>query len=190
MILNIVQVSALVGFYVNELYQYVRLEYLHVNNMISISNFLSEPLSSWHKKVYENVIEPPTQKSNSNDDRISKSEAREILGLSLDADASTAKKAWRKKSFEYHPDRFVGKENTPEAKAAPELLMRVNLAYEAMSSGIRNNNSAGGGGVSWYESLGGKDRQHDFSGAMQRKFNNSRFSKSCNLYYNHLMLLF
>ena len=138
--------------------------------MISISNFVSEPLSSWHKKVYENVIEPPTQKSNSNDDRISKSEAREILGLSLDADASTAKKAWRKKSFEYHPDRFVGKENTPEAKAAPELLMRVNLAYEAMSSGIRNNNSAGGGGVSWYESLGGKDRQHDFSGAMQRKF--------------------
>jgi hypothetical protein len=57
-----------------------------------------------------------------------------------------------------HPDRFVGTDKTnEEIKVSSDEYARVKLAYETMSSGVRNE------GRSWYESLGGKSRT-DFAG--------------------------
>ena len=124
-----------------------------------------EPLSTWQKFVYDDVIEQQ-QKSKGNAPKMTRAQAREVLGLvENEDDRALVKKAWRMKSFEFHPDRFVGREETEEAIAAPVALEKVNLAYETLSSGIKSNGSGG----SWYESLGGKQRQ-DFSGAMKRKF--------------------
>eukprot|EP00816_Leptocylindrus_hargravesii_P001152 CAMPEP_0196816974 /NCGR_PEP_ID=MMETSP1362-20130617/57921_1 /TAXON_ID=163516 /ORGANISM="Leptocylindrus danicus, Strain CCMP1856" /LENGTH=143 /DNA_ID=CAMNT_0042194475 /DNA_START=36 /DNA_END=467 /DNA_ORIENTATION=- len=93
---------------------------------------------------------------------MTKSEARNFLDVAPDCtDLATIKQAWRKKSFKYHPDRFIGRgENDEEAKAAPERLHQINVAYETLQSGNLTSNNG------WYASLGGKQRT-DFNGAMQ-----------------------
>jgi len=118
-----------------------------------------EPVDSFHKFVYDEVVEG---KANQNqDETMTKAEARETLGL-LKADTATSngvkeiskadiKQAYRKLSFELHPDRFAG---TPEeSEAAAQRFARVKIAYETLSSGVRGDD-----GISWYESLGGRAR--------------------------------
>jgi len=116
--------------------------------------YSAESVDSFHKFVYDEVIEGKAAKNP--DQAMTKAEARKTLGLLNDgADASEItksdiKQAYRKLSFELHPDRFEG---TPdECKEATNQFGRVNLAYDTLSSGVREE------GVSWYESLGGKER--------------------------------
>ncbi|VEU45119.1 unnamed protein product [Pseudo-nitzschia multistriata] len=110
-----------------------------------------ESIDSFHKFVYDEVIEGKANKSP--DQAMTKAEARKTLGLSENADEITKsdiRKAYRNLSFELHPDRFEG---TPEeCEEATNQFGRVNLAYDTLSSGVREE------GKSWYESLGGKER--------------------------------
>mmetsp|Transcript_6755 Transcript_6755/g.15343 ORF Transcript_6755/g.15343 Transcript_6755/m.15343 type:complete len:374 (+) Transcript_6755:127-1248(+) len=110
-----------------------------------------ESVDSFHKFVYDEVVEGKATKSP--DQAMTKAEARKTLGLSEDADDITKpdiRQAYRKLSFQLHPDRFEG---TPEeCEEATNQFGRVNLAYDTLSSGVREE------GVSWYESLGGKER--------------------------------
>lgn len=122
--------------------------------------YSAEPLSSWHKHVYDAVIKAPSSSSETTV-TMTKAEARECLDVEANCtDLAMIKKGWRKKSFELHPDRFIGQEDSEKAKLAPEQLHCVNIAYETLQSG--NMNSMGG----WYASLGGKQRT-DFNGAME-----------------------
>jgi hypothetical protein len=111
-----------------------------------------ESVESFRKYVYEEVVEG---KSNQNkDETMTKAEAREILRLTnTNPDTTTGdiKQAYRKLSFDLHPDRFQG---TPtECEHATQQFTRVKLAYETLSSGVRGQE-----GISWYESLGGRAR--------------------------------
>lgn len=111
-----------------------------------------EPMESFEKHVYDNF-------NAKKQDTMSKVEARQILELPTDTtDAKEIKASYRKKSFEFHPDRFVGTEQTTEeAQASNDALAEIQLAYETLSSG---------NGDSWYASLGGKERT-DFVGPVE-----------------------
>lgn len=113
-----------------------------------------ESVDSFYKFVYDEVVEGKATKNP--DQTMTKAEARKTLGLLKDGGnvsditKTDIKQAYRKLSFELHPDRFEG---TPEeCKEATRQFGRVNLAYDTLSSGVREE------GVSWYESLGGKER--------------------------------
>ena len=73
-----------------------------------------------------------------------------IVITSLGLDKAVIKQAYRKLSFSLHPDRVEGDDE--EKEAAAERFGRVKLAYDTLSSGVRQD------GVSWYESLGGRAR--------------------------------
>ena len=104
-----------------------------------------EPIDSFHKHVYESVIEGVKEQD------MTKAKAREILGLEPnESDKATIKQAYRKLSFELHPDRVDGSEE--EQATAADRFGEVKLAYEIILSGVRQE------GVSWYESLGGRAR--------------------------------
>jgi len=144
--------------------------------------YSAEDVSSWQKFVYDDIIE-----QQSIEGTMSRSEARSILEISevskisnfnecsfsykyasiqspnRNDDRAEIKKAWRKKSFEYHPDRFVGIENSEDAQAAPSKLEAVNLAYETLSSGLKSSS------YGWYESLGGKQRT-EFCGPIECEY--------------------
>jgi hypothetical protein len=110
-----------------------------------------ESVDSFQKFVYDDVVEGNANKNP--DQAMTKTEARKTLGLLEDVSEITKsdiKQAYRKLSFELHPDRFEG---TPEeCEEATRQFGRVKLAYDTLSSGVREE------GVSWYESLGGKER--------------------------------
>ena len=104
-----------------------------------------EPIDSFHKHVFETVIEGTVEQD------MTKSLARETLGLETsESDKAVIKQAYRKLSFSLHPDRVEGDDE--EKEAAAERFGRVKLAYDTLSSGVRQD------GVSWYESLGGRAR--------------------------------
>ena len=107
-----------------------------------------ESVDSFHKYVYDEVVEGKAGKSP--DQAMTKAQARKTLNIDEDASKADIKQAYRKLSFKLHPDRFEG---TPEeCEEATAEFGRVNLAYDTLSSGVREE------GVSWYESLGGKER--------------------------------
>ena len=116
-----------------------------------------EPMDSFYKHVYDCVVEPGT--SGSTASAMTKVEARNILGLDDPdtIDKSSIKQAYRKLSFELHPDRLADDLEEESKKAAADRYSQVQLAFEALSSGVREE------GSSWYESLGGKART-DFIG--------------------------
>lgn len=111
-----------------------------------------ESSDSFYKHVYENVVEGKKNDA-SNEAVMSKAEARKVLGLEADcSDATEIKAKYRKRSFELHPDRFVGNVDKSAVDIASPEYTRVKLAYETLSSGIRH------GSKSWYKSLGGRAR--------------------------------
>jgi hypothetical protein len=144
-----------------------------------------EPVDSWIRHVYEDVIEGKVSDSYVDSTTgikvdMTKSKAREVLGLEAGCtDASLIKRAYKKESMACHPDRFVtsAMNNGVSKEEVEEYTKRfglVKMAYDALNSGIRdeqNNNMAaavdttiiGGQRSSWYESLGGKQRT-DFVG--------------------------
>lgn len=121
-----------------------------------------ETLDSFHKHVYDYVRGAEANSDDKDDESMTKSQARKLLGLDEGPlDRAELKRIYRQLSFKLHPDRFVGEDRTEEEKdATNEEYARVKLAYETLSSGI-----VGDAGVSWYGSLGGKSRK-DFSGTI------------------------
>ncbi|KAG7357416.1 chaperone protein DnaJ [Nitzschia inconspicua] len=122
-----------------------------------------ESVDSFRKFVYDEVVEGKAKQKQ--DEVMTKAEARETLGLinnininnntttngASDISKSEIKQAYRKLSFDLHPDRFQG---TPEeCEAAAHQFSKVKIAYETLSSDVR-----GLDGISWYESLGGRAR--------------------------------
>jgi len=138
----------------------------------SMMQYSVEPLDSFVKYVYEDVIEgksvdsfvePSNGSSEGGDDTkisMTKSKAREILKLDPDCkDMSLIKQAYKRQSMAHHPDRFVNSDKTREE--IDESTVRfglVKMAYEALLSGVRNTDVNGAPQQSWYESLGGKAR--------------------------------
>jgi hypothetical protein len=113
-----------------------------------------ESVNSFYKHVYDEVIDGQAKKKET-DAGMTKSEARSVLKLDGDGsdatDKAAIKQAYRKLSFQLHPDRFEGTEE--ECDKARIEFSRVQLAYETLTSGVRGNDS-----ISWYESLGGRAR--------------------------------
>ena len=138
--------------------------------------YSAEPIDSFYKFVYEDVIEGKNQ-DEKNDSVMTKSEARKVLDLSIDCnDANEIKKVYRSLTFTLHPDRFVGIDRSEkEIKETNEKFAKVKLAYETLNSGIRDNGRSGK--TSWYESLGGRSRT-DFSGAIDMMSMERRKSSS------------
>jgi hypothetical protein len=127
-----------------------------------------EPVEQFYKHVYDVLVKGKNDDA-SNDQVMTKKEARHFLGFDgedIDLDRSDIKKRYRTKSFELHPDRFVGVE-TEDDKSQEEArdnalieYARVKVAYETLTSGVRKS------GSSFYESLGGRART-DFVGPIQ-----------------------
>lgn len=107
-----------------------------------------EPVDSFFKYVYESVVEENSDKPKT----MSKAVARQVLGLEDDPslDKTQIKQAYRKLSFQLHPDRVDTE--TMDADEASERFEKVQQAFEILTSGIRET------GKSWYESLGGRAR--------------------------------
>ena len=138
----------------------------------SMMQYSAEPLDSFVKYVYEDVIEgksvdsfvePSNGSSEGGDDTkisMTKSKAREILKLDTDCkDMSLIKQAYKRQSMAYHPDRFVNSDKTREEMDESTVRFGlVKMAYEALLSGVRNTDVNGVSQQSWYESLGGKAR--------------------------------
>lgn len=117
-----------------------------------------ESMDSFSKHVYDVVVEGKNEDA-SNENTMTKVEARSALNLEDEnVDKSGIKVAYRKLSFALHPDRFVGtNKSESELQESSNEFLRVKLAYETLSSGVRDE------GKSWYESLGGRART-DFAG--------------------------
>eukprot|EP00555_Chaetoceros_dichaeta_P010160 CAMPEP_0198265532 /NCGR_PEP_ID=MMETSP1447-20131203/23063_1 /TAXON_ID=420782 /ORGANISM="Chaetoceros dichaeta, Strain CCMP1751" /LENGTH=334 /DNA_ID=CAMNT_0043955069 /DNA_START=113 /DNA_END=1117 /DNA_ORIENTATION=- len=125
-----------------------------------------EPLDSFQKFVYDEVIEGG-KNQNANNGVMTKSDARRVLNLTEDCnDAMEIKKSYRSLLFSLHPDRFVGIDRSEdEVQNASNEFSKVRLAYESLTSGLRSSGSDTKT-LSWYESLGGRSRT-DFSGAIE-----------------------
>lgn len=149
-----------------------------------------EPVESFNKFVYDIVIEDMSStKKRSNDamDNMTTKEARLILDVDEGCtDLGQIKRAYRSLSFKYHPDRLLdlnsagasgdnSNANDVEKKKAMDLYVEVKNAYEFLirsgvtaagkSSSATSPNSVGSN-LSWYESLGGKERT-DFKGPIE-----------------------
>lgn len=126
-----------------------------------------EPIDSFFQHVYEDVIEGRSNIDSENN--MSKSTAREILGLDAGCkDASLIKQAYKKMSMVHHPDRIANKENMSqnEIDEASKKFLQVKMAYESLNSGVRGEVNTNGFSKSWYESLGGKARS-EFMGPIE-----------------------
>lgn len=113
-----------------------------------------ETLDSFHKHVYEVIVDGKKDGGKIDGERMSKVQARVVLKLDDDVnDMLVIKRAYRGLSFELHPDRLVGTDKSrEEVQSSSEEYALVKLAYETLSSGVRKNEG------SWYESLGGRAR--------------------------------
>lgn len=132
-----------------------------------------EPIDSFYKFVYEDVIEGKNQ-NEENENTMTKIEARKVLDLEEGCtDSAEIKSAYRKLSFKLHPDRFAGKgRSEEEIRQAAEDFAKIKLAYESMSSGVRGSDSDGRT-KSWYESLGGRSRT-DFARLQLRSLDDAK----------------
>ncbi len=130
----------------------------------NLIQYSAEDIDSFYKFVYEDVIEGKNNDAD-NEDVMTKAEARTVLKLSEDCnDLAEIKKAYRKLSMQYHPDRFVGIERTKEEEdKSNDAFAKVKIAYESLNSGIRTSYDGDKKVKSWYESLGGRART-DFIG--------------------------
>jgi len=124
-----------------------------------------EPIESFMKHVYEDVIEGKkggekkngsgsNGSSSSSSNGMSKAQAREILELEVGVtDTAMIKTAYKKQSFKYHPDRISEEDRV----ASSDRFHEIKLAYEVLQSGVRNK-AVNGSQQSWYASLGGRER--------------------------------
>lgn len=119
--------------------------------------YAAETIESFNKHVYETVMENNSA-NGSTDNKgeaiasMTKGEAREILQVDTEVDQRGIKQAYRKKSFQWHPDRLESDLSSDEQEHAAHEYGRIQKAYETLCSGIRTE------GSSWYASLGGRER--------------------------------
>lgn len=116
-----------------------------------------EPVESWYKHVYDTVVEVANDDSSGKKGEVissmTKAEAREVLQIdNNNENQASIKQAYRRKSFEWHPDRLDPDLSEDEKENAAHEYGRIQKAYETLSSGIRSE------GSSWYASLGGRER--------------------------------
>eukprot|EP00559_Dactyliosolen_fragilissimus_P003500 CAMPEP_0184860786 /NCGR_PEP_ID=MMETSP0580-20130426/5598_1 /TAXON_ID=1118495 /ORGANISM="Dactyliosolen fragilissimus" /LENGTH=490 /DNA_ID=CAMNT_0027358011 /DNA_START=113 /DNA_END=1585 /DNA_ORIENTATION=+ len=121
-----------------------------------------EPIDSFYRFVYEDVIEGGNNNNNNNNNnnknknqspsssssietmtRMTKAEARKVLHLEEDcSDPSLIQRAYRTLLFQYHPDRFVGVSRTEhEEEESSRMFANVKLARETLLSGLRQSSS-------------------------------------------------
>jgi DnaJ domain len=115
-----------------------------------------EPVDSFFKHVYDPLMKDQQKGS---DIPMSKAEARELLEIDDDTndagddERSRIKKSYRRKSFEWHPDRLdLANMSEDEQEHAAQQYARIQKAFNILSSDART------AGSSWYRSLGGRDR--------------------------------
>lgn len=151
-------VLAAVSYYCREIYEAATLgSPLLKSCSRNTLQYSVEPLDSFHKYVYETVVDDTNANKNEHE-IMTKSQAKSVLKLKDDeSDPAVIKKAYRTMSFEFHPDRLVG-ESDDKVQSASQEYARVKLAYDALTSGVRTS-------ASWYESLGGRART-DFRGPL------------------------
>jgi DnaJ domain len=120
-----------------------------------------EPVDSFFKHVYDPLMKD--QQKGSSEIPMSKVEARQLLELDNadddtnnndgDDERSRIKKSYRRKSFEWHPDRLDhANMSADEQDHAAQQYARIQKAFNILSSDART------AGSSWYRSLGGRDR--------------------------------
>jgi hypothetical protein len=161
-------VRAAVSYYCREIFHAATLASPALKSLPrNLVEYSAEPVDSWIRHVYEDVIQgkaPDSYVDVGTGAKVgmTKGRAREVLGLEAGcADASVIKSAYKRESMACHPDRFVNTDKTrEEVDGYTERFALVKMAYEALNSGVRDEN---GGSGSWYESLGGRSRT-DFSG--------------------------
>jgi hypothetical protein len=179
-------VRAAVSYYCREIFHAATLASPALKSLPrNLVEYSAEPYDSWIRHVYKDVIKGESSDSYVDESTgakvgMTKGKAREVLGLEAGcADASVIKSAYKRESMACHPDRFVNTDKTrEEVDGYTERFALVKMAYEALNSGVRDENnggSSGGGGgggagggttngrSSWYESLGGRSRT-DFIG--------------------------
>lgn len=115
-----------------------------------------EPVDSFFKHVYDPLMKDQ-QKGSENP--MSKAEARQLLELDDDTnnngddERSRIRKSYRRKSFEWHPDRLDSANmSADEQDHAAQQYARIQKAFNILSTDVRTT------GSSWYRSLGGRDR--------------------------------
>ena len=115
-----------------------------------------EPINDFFEYVHDAVFErkdKPVEEGGVMDRGL----ARTTLGLEGGEDAAAVKKAYRKMTMKYHPDRFVGSTDA-EKEEGTVLFNAAVKAYEALTSGGAEHTASG----SWYESLGMKSGRTEF----------------------------
>ncbi|GMI43825.1 hypothetical protein TrCOL_g3097 [Triparma columacea] len=108
-----------------------------------------ESQSSFTDFVYDKVY---NVKKQDNGGTMKRSDALKVLGLEDGFEKAKLKTVYRKLTMKYHPDRFVGEGTEEESKAASDKFDEAKRAYELLDGAIVEE------GGSWYESLGGKER--------------------------------
>ena len=152
----------------------------------NLLQYAVETSDSFHKHVISAVEDDPRESSKSGSSRkqdgepsstkMTKQEARQVLqlpdGTSTTDDKSEIKQAYRKLSFQFHPDRFArgaaaaaatAERSQAQVQESADQYTRIQLAYETLTSGLRGASSS----LSWYESLGGRARSTDFLGPIE-----------------------
>lgn len=129
--------------------------------------YSAEPLDSFFKYVYDNVLADSSPQPQS-DEVMTKAQARDILGIPLEStnDLSLIKQRYRTLSMQYHPDSAVTTAVTSTQVDDDDdddidisaKFRQVRLAYDTLCSGIRVTDATGTATGSFYETLGGKDR--------------------------------
>ena len=120
-----------------------------------------EPLDSFFKHVYDPLMK---DQQKGTDTPMTKAEARQLLELDTNSSGMDEeeeeedervriKKSYRRKSFQWHPDRLDLDNMSKEEQAhAAQQYARIQQAFGVLSSHVRS------AGSSWYRSLGGRDR--------------------------------
>lgn len=72
------------------------------------------------------------------DDNLWREDLFAILGVEPDCDNTVMKKAYRKLSKKYHPDRYPL--DSPEQKEALEIFSKITKAYDVLSDEIKKQN--------------------------------------------------
>jgi len=151
----------------------------------NLMQYAVETEDSFHKHVICAVEDDPRASSKNGSrgkqdgepstTKMTKQEARQVLqlpdGTSTTDDKSEIKQAYRKLSFQFHPDRFArgaaaaatAEQSQAQVQESADQYTRIQLAYETLTSGLRGASSS----LSWYESLGGRARSTDFLGPIE-----------------------
>ena len=129
---NIVQLMINISMVDGELTgnEYNTLKYLHNLLQLPVSDFdqMVEIHLQWQEEQRKREKKISTYRSESQRERSTK-----ILGISVDADDASIKKAYRTLVKENHPDKFI-KDSPIQQQLAQERFIEIQKAYEYLSN--------------------------------------------------------